>query len=770
MRFRPFAASWLLFAAALLLFAATLSAASALSPNPSQREGDQNSLSRRERVGERVLTSLAPWERAGKRALTAPPTDQLIVRFHATADPPRSGAAINAVEARLSAAAGLPLTLLRPMSGEATVFRLPERMPTADVAAVARAVAALPEVAYAEPDAILRAVEPESEQWSVVRDQYSVDQYSVGQYSVFSGQYAIFSGRRSAVGGRATGVVSAVIPNDPAFADQWHYRYTPGSEEGINLPPAWAITTGAAEVVVAVIDTGVRPHADLDGRLLPGFDFIHDIAVANDGDGWDADPSDPGDWTDINQCEAGWPGTLSSWHGTHVAGTIGAAGDNGQDVAGVNWGAGILPVRVLGRCGGYTSDIADGARWAAGLPVGGAPPNPHPARVLNFSLGGPGTCGSLYRDLFNDLHAAGVVTVVAAGNRSSLADFYNPASCPHALTVAATTRAGDAAYYTNYGPVVELSAPGGETKPNAADGVLSTFNAGQTGPGDDALGYYQGTSMAAPHVAGVAALLLGELPALTPTQLTDVLRATARPFPDGSSCATWSCGAGIVDAFAALSTLDDRPPPELIAPDDGATLTTATPTFHWEAAVGAERYGLQVAADAEFTAVLIDKDVPTLAFTPAAALADGVYYWRAQSRAGAAAGEWSAARWFTIDTSGPDCPPPPAPDLLAPADGATLDAAPLLEWAEADGATRYAVTLADNAQLDTPLITAMTEAMTYTPAAPLPPGDYYWAVAGVNYIEGACDAAGPSSAVWRFTVAEAPPEYGLYLPAVLREN
>ena len=735
MRYRLFHAPWRFCAAALLILATTLGAAAAPSPNPSQRGGDQNSLSLRERVGE--------------RGLLAPPTDQLIVRFRAAADPTRSSTAMSAATARLSAAAGLPLTFVRPTSGEATVFRLPGRMAAAEVAAVARAVAGLPEVEYAEPDAIMRAVEPE-EQWSVVS----------GQYSVASGQPSSFILQPS-----------SFIPNDPAFADQWHYRYTPGSEEGINLPPAWELTTGAADVVVAVIDTGVRPHADLAGRLLPGFDFIADPTVANDGDGWDTDAADPGDWTAVNECETGWPGTTSSWHGTHVAGTIGANGDNNLDVAGVNWGADILPVRVLGRCGGYISDIADGARWAAGLPVEGAPPNPNPARVLNFSLGGPGTCGSQYRELFNDLHAAGVVAVVAAGNRSGLADFYNPASCPHALTVAATTRTGNAAYYTNYGSVVAVSAPGGETKPNPSDGVLSTLNTGQQGPGDDALAFYQGTSMAAPHVAGVAALLLGELPALTPDQVIGILEATARPFPEGSSCATWSCGAGIVDAFAALSALDDLPPPELIAPDDGATVTTATPSLLWAAAVGATSYGLMVATDPDFAAPVIDVDVPNLAYTATEPLADGAYYWRAQSRNGATNGQWSTTWSFTIDTSGSPCEPPPAPDLLTPADGATVaEAAPALSWAGAEGATRYAVTLADNAQLDDPIIEAITGEPGYVVVAPLPPGEYYWAVRGFHYLEGECDAAGPGSAVWRFTVAAGPPEYWLFLPVVVGES
>ena len=158
-----------------------------------------------------------------------------------------------------------------------------------------------------------------------------------------------------------------LTPNDTRFADQWHYRYEPGVEEGLNLLPAWNITTGAANTVVAVVDTGIRSHADLAGRTLPGYDFIDDVAVANDGNGRDADPADPGDWTTSNQCFLGSSAEDSSWHGTHVAGTIGAASNNGSGVAGVNWLAKVVPVRVLGRCGGYISDIVAGTRWALSL-------------------------------------------------------------------------------------------------------------------------------------------------------------------------------------------------------------------------------------------------------------------------------------------------------------------------------------------------------------------------------------------------------------------
>jgi serine protease len=169
-----------------------------------------------------------------------------------------------------------------------------------------------------------------------------------------------------------------LLPNDPMLASQWHYLGPPGEMGGVNLPPAWNITTGSASIVAAVIDTGSLPgHPDLAGRFAGGYDFIGDALVANDGNGRDADPSDPGDWITAAENLAGYfqgcPARNSTFHGTHVAGTIGAASDNATGVAGVNWVSRILPLRVLGKCGGYTSDIADAIRWAAGLLVPGVP-------------------------------------------------------------------------------------------------------------------------------------------------------------------------------------------------------------------------------------------------------------------------------------------------------------------------------------------------------------------------------------------------------------
>jgi len=456
------------------------------------------------------------------------PTDQLMIRFAPIAGRAPEAAARQQLLDRMNAAAGTTLTFVRPMSGDAFVYRLPKPLAVDQVAAIARDLAALPEIDHAEPDIIMRHT-------------------GVRMVSPLTG----------------TPRAADQSPNDPGFADQWHYRYTPGDEEGANLEPAWAITTGSADVVVAVIDTGITGHADLAGRTVPGYDFITNPATANDGDGRDPDPSDPGDWNEDGQC-GGDPFSPSSWHGTHVAGTIGAATNNGDDVAGVNWQAKIQPVRVLGRCGGNPSDIIDAIRWAAGLNVPGVPANANPARVLNLSLGGSGTCSVLMQGAVNDAVAAGAVVVVAAGNSSDIADFYTPASCKGVITVAATDRYGWLAWYSNYGSTVEISAPGGDTW-YEEDGILSTLNSGTRGPAADSLAFYQGTSMAAPHVAGVAALLLGEKPGLTPAQVSELLQDSARDFPDMSDCTTASCGDGMLDAYLALLALGDGGP-------------TATPT------------------------------------------------------------------------------------------------------------------------------------------------------------------------------------------------
>jgi serine protease len=336
-------------------------------------------------------------------------------------------------------------------------------------------------------------------------------------------------------------------PNDAYYSRQWDLFEATG---GIRAPAAWDLATGAG-VVVAVLDTGLRPHAELSGQTVAGYDMITLASIANDGGGRDADASDPGDWVAAGECGSGTSASNSSWHGTHVAGTIAAKANNGAGIAGIAYNARIQPLRVIGKCGGYSSDIADAMVWASGGTVGGIPANATPAKVINLSLGGAGSCGTTTQNAINSARARGAVIVVAAGNANTHAGSYSPASCAGVVTVAATDRYGARAYYSNYGSVVALAAPGGDARSAAANGILSTLNAGTSTPGADAYAYYQGTSMAAPHVAGVAALMLSAQPAATPDQVAAVLKSSARAFP--GVCA--QCGAGIVDAAAAVAAI-----------------------------------------------------------------------------------------------------------------------------------------------------------------------------------------------------------------------
>lgn len=439
-------------------------------------------------------------------AAPGPLLDQIIVRFRDAEIAPAAVDRTAQVDA-LSQAAGMTLSYVREMSGEAIVVKLPDSKNVQDVHAITERLSALPEVEFAEPDLILQP---------------------------------------------------QLTPNDPRYPEQWHYFIPGAGNYGINLPQAWDIITGTSNVVVAVIDTGFRPHADLAGRIVGGYDFISSVSMANDGNGRDADASDPGNWITLAEsnnnngpfasCEV----RNSSWHGTRVAGTIAANSHNGLGVSGVNWQARILPVRVLGKCGGTLSDLSDGIRWAAGLSVPGVPANTNPARVINMSLSVAGSCGSSMQNAINSAVGAGATVIVSAGNRQQDAANSSPASCANVITVAATNRDGSRAWYSNFGATVELSAPGGETNSNAANGVLSTLNTGTTTPGADSYGFSQGTSMAAPQVAGVVSLMLAVRPTLTPPQILTLLQSTVTPFPTGSSCTTANCGTGIVNAMAAV--------------------------------------------------------------------------------------------------------------------------------------------------------------------------------------------------------------------------
>lgn len=384
-----------------------------------------------------------------------------------------------------------------------------------------------------------------------------------------------------------------VVPNDPFYAGappnatptvgQWYLRAPNATERSaIDAVGAWAVTTGSPSVVVAVLDTGVRPdHPDLAGKLLPGHDFI-DLHLdepayytANDGNGVDGDPSDPGDGvTDTTVCDATGP---STWHGTQTAGIVGARGDNGIGIVGAGRDVMVLPVRVLGRCGGYDDDIIAGLRWAAGIHA--SIPNPTPAKVINMSLGGAGTCGA-YADDVQAVIAAGVTIVASAGNDGKAVGV--PANCPGVIAVAGVRHTGTKVGYSSLGPQAVIAAPAGncvnpvepqQTGPCVYP-IVTTSNGGQYAPGASVYtsswgDYSIGTSFAAPQVAGVVGLMLSADPTLTPARIRSVLKATARPFtvddavaacrpPTGSVqpecyCTTGTCGAGLLDARRAVT-------------------------------------------------------------------------------------------------------------------------------------------------------------------------------------------------------------------------
>lgn len=346
----------------------------------------------------------------------------------------------------------------------------------------------------------------------------------------------------------------AATPNDDYYPYQWDLHE---DQAGMRVPGAWKRSTGAG-TVVAVIDTGITGHSDLDRNLVPGYDFITDSSIALDGNGRDPDNTDVGD-----SCE----GSPASWHGTHVAGTIGAHTDSSVDsagnpaynagIVGVSYGAKVQPIRALGACGGWLSDIAAAVTWAAGGSITGLPANPTPAAVVNLSLGGATTCSTTFQNALNYAATKGAVVVAAAGNENSPVSGSTPANCDKVISVGATGREGNRAGYSNYGPAVDVSAPGGDFSTGVFSGILSTYNDGPYTPGHEAYGFMQGTSMAAPHVAGAAALMRSAAPALTPAEIEEKLKATARPLP--GTCSTGGCGTGLVDTEAAVKSASPAP-------------------------------------------------------------------------------------------------------------------------------------------------------------------------------------------------------------------
>ncbi len=342
------------------------------------------------------------------------------------------------------------------------------------------------------------------------------------------------------------------VPNDPLYAQQWALTDAVG---GVNAPSAWDLQIGSASVNVAVIDTGITVHPDLAGRILPGYNFISDPATAGNTIGRSSDPTDLGNGTSDNQCGDGVPGEPSFFHGTFVSGLIAADTNNGMGISGLDWNAKILPVRTLGKCGGTFDDILDALLWSIGVPVAGVPPNPNPARVINMSLGGPGSCPQSFQDAVNTALAQGAVIVVAAGNDSQDALNTAPANCSGVITIGASTRQGDITQYSNFGRRVDLSAPGGDGQ--LADWILSTGNDGVAGPGNPDYEFAVGTSFSAPYVSATASLMIARNPNLTPGRIQDIITGTARSFPSGSACgSSGQCGSGLLDTnLAVQSTL-----------------------------------------------------------------------------------------------------------------------------------------------------------------------------------------------------------------------
>lgn len=415
-----------------------------------------------------------------------------------------------------------------------------------------------------------------------------------------------------------------MMPNDSYFNGfLWNLKSPTSQLAGANFEYAWDRVIGAGTpvngfgVVVAVIDSGYRPHADLAANILPGYDFIGAddaptntiFITANDGDGRDADATDPGNWntTTANGCAIG----NSSWHGTHVAGIIAAVGKNSAGVIGGAYGVKILPVRALGVCGGYTSDIQEGMYWAAGLHQVSSFTNPNIAKVINLSLGSASPCSTSFQTAVTAVVNAGTVVVASTGNDRSTS-ITSPANCSGVIAVTAHTSAAIDADYANIGTGTTISAPGSN--------IYSTLDSGTTTPQGDMIGAKSGTSMAAPHVAAAAALLLQVKPTLSPAEIKTLLTSNARAFPSGTNCAVFSyCGAGMLDAYAAVKALQVS---EGFASNTAPAMTSSSAQSGYP---GVELQFTVTAADAEGNAVTFSAStLPTGATFNSST---GIFHW-----------------------------------------------------------------------------------------------------------------------------------------------
>lgn len=436
-------------------------------------------------------------ETTAAASAAAAPAERLIVGYKSGATEANSNTAADADARAKGEKAGEDLDFQRRLGTGAALVDLGAELKKADVADVIAQYQADPQVAYVVPDRINKPL---------------------------------------------------ADPNDTEYSKQWDLFE---ATAGMNVPGAWATSTGSG-VTVAVIDTGYVTHSDVAGNIVAGYDFISDTAVSVDGDGRDSNPADPGDWYATDECGTGTGSSNSSWHGTHVAGTIAAVTNNSKGVAGIAYNAKVSPLRVLGKCGGYDSDIIDAITWASGGTVSGVPANTNVAKVINMSLGGSGACTSATQTAITAAVNRGTTVVVAAGNENSNTSGFSPSSCSNVINVAATSRTGARASYSNYGTLVDIAAPGGQTSTGTANGILSTLNSGTKTASTESYAYYQGTSMATPHIAGLVALMKSANSSLTPAQIESAIKTNARALP--GAC-TGGCGAGLADATKTVQAV-----------------------------------------------------------------------------------------------------------------------------------------------------------------------------------------------------------------------
>jgi serine protease len=474
-----------------------------------------------------------------QQSLTSPAadkTDRLIVKFKSRSANELPSGAVRAKA--LATSAGRSLQHIRSLGAQTEVMALPASVSNAEARAIAAQIQTDADVEYAEPDYKMRPTR---------------------------------------------------MPNDPGFSPGIvydsasntivHQWYLSDLLSGVNAPAAWDLATGSASTIVAVVDTGVLNHIDLTGRLVTGYDFIGadpdgSFETANDGDGRDADATDAGNWIAENEVGrpnfAGCGATESDWHGTQIAGIV-AANPNNMSVAGINWAAKIMPVRVLGKCGGYTSDIVDGIRWSVGIAIDGVPPNPNRANIINLSLGiapdtNPPSCTRTMQSTIREVMSYGATVITAAGNGRQNSEYNVPSNCAGVVNVGASLKDGQfAAGYSNFGSIITLSAPGGFITRASGDfgqnGILSSNDRGKERPlNDGATAVLYGTSFSAAIVSGVAALLLDVDPNLTASQIKGILQSTARlpatPSSRGLHCALAPnplCQQYVLDAAAAVT-------------------------------------------------------------------------------------------------------------------------------------------------------------------------------------------------------------------------